>query len=407
MTLKEIEGGVCAAKGFKAAGVHSGIRRGSDKLDLALILSDCECSAAAVYTQNKVQGAPIAQTRRHIQNGKARGILCNSGNANTCAPGGEEIAEKSCALAAEHTGLKTEDFMVASTGVIGEALSITPFEQGIPQLAAALSAEKSGQAAEAIMTTDTVPKEIAYAFDSGDTTCHIGAIGKGSGMIAPNMATMLVFITTDAAIAPPLLQQALSEQVNGTFNQISVDGDTSTNDMVCILANGAAGGEEITSAAQPGYSAFYAALGEVCLNLCRAIAKDGEGATKLLQCHVEGAPSKETARLIAKSVISSDLFKTAMFGEDANWGRALCAIGYTPAAFSVEDVSLTLSSAAGDVTVCKQSAHHSFDEGKAAAVLAEAEINIGIHLHDGAAEGTAWGCDLSYDYVKINGDYRS
>lgn len=406
MDIHYVEGGICAAKGFKAAGVYSGIRQNKNKPDLALILSDTECAAASVYTQNKVQGAPIAITKQNIANGRAWGVLCNSGNANTCNPGGEALARQCCTLAALATGRLPEDFIIASTGVIGQLLPLAPFEQGIPLAVQQLAYTGSASAAHAIMTTDTRRKEFSVEFTLGGKTCRMGAIGKGSGMINPNMATMLVFITTDAAISPALLQQALQNEIRASLNQINVDGDTSTNDMTSILANGLAGNPLIQTEGED-YTAFCAALHHIAVCMSRALAADGEGATKLLECHVTNAPTVTLARAIAKSVISSDLLKSAMFGADANWGRVLCAIGYTPGDFSISNVSLVLKSRAGQVHVCENAAYHPFSEETAAQVLAETEIEILVDMGSGSAEGWAWGCDLTYDYVKINGDYRS
>ncbi len=404
--FKEISGGICAAKGFKAAGIHSGIRANTSKKDMTLVVSDVMCAAASVYTQNKVFGAPITVTRQNIADGRAQAILCNSGNANTCAPGGVELAQKCCVAAADATGLQPQDFIIASTGVIGQELPFEPFATGLPKLAAALSATGGQDAADGIMTTDTVRKEFAREFTLGGKTCHMGAIGKGSGMINPNMATMLIFITTDAAIAPAMLEKALKEEIVYSYNQISVDGDTSTNDMVSVLANGKAGNAEITNECAD-YDVFCTVLHEICVAMSRALAADGEGASKLLECTVTGGTDAKTARAIAKSVISSDLFKAAMFGQDANWGRVLCAVGYTPGEFSVEHVSLVLKSKAGEVKVCENASHVAFSEELAAKVLAEKEIEVLIDMGEGSATGTAWGCDLTYDYVKINGDYRS
>ncbi len=404
--MKQIPGGVCAAQGFKAAGIHAGMKEGRERPDLAMILCETRCAAAAVYTQNKVCGAPISVTRRHIKDGYARAILCNSGNANTCNPNGIEVARQCCALAAKETGIRPEDVIVASTGVIGQELKVTPFENGMPRLVKELSAEGSANAAQAIMTTDTVLKEFAVEFELNGKPCRLGAIGKGSGMINPNMATMLIFLTTDAAIAHSLLQEALEEVCAQSLNQICIDGDTSTNDMAAILASGLAGNGEIQDK-NDDYDSFCAALLDVCVRMSRALARDGEGATKLLTCEVQNAPTEELARAVSKSVIASDLFKAAMFGGDANWGRVLCAIGYTPGDFSAEHISVVLKSAAGEIKVCENSAHYEFSEEKAAKILAEEEIQILISLHDGHASGTAWGCDLTYDYVKINGDYRS
>ena len=406
MNLIPIEGGVCAAKGFQAAGVHCGIRKNRSKKDLALIYSQTECAVACTYTQNKVFGAPITVTRKHVANGKAKAIICNSGNANTCNANGVEIAEKTCALAAEALGISAEDVVVASTGVIGQPLSIEPIAAGLPVLVSQLSTQGSTDACEGIMTTDTYPKECAYAFSLEGVECHIGAISKGSGMIHPNMATMLAFITTDAAIAPALLQKAVSEVVDDTFNMVSVDGDTSTNDMLSVLANGLAGNPVITEET-PAYQDFKQALFAVCENVSKKLAGDGEGATKLLECTVRHAPDKTTAKKIAKSVICSSLFKAAMFGADANWGRILCAIGYTDAAFDISKIAVDLSSKAGCIHVCENGAGVPFSEETAKIVLSEEEIHVDIDMNDGSAYATAWGCDLTYDYVKINGDYRT
>ena len=406
MNLIPIEGGVCAAKGFQAAGVHCGIRKNRSKKDLALIYSQTECAVACTYTQNKVFGAPITVTRKHVANGKAKAIICNSGNANTCNANGVEIAEKTCALTAEALGISAEDVVVASTGVIGQPLSIEPIAAGLPVLVSQLSTQGSTDACEGIMTTDTYPKECAYAFSLEGVECHIGAIAKGSGMIHPNMATMLAFVTTDVAIAPALLQKAVSEVVDDTFNMVSVDGDTSTNDMLSVLANGLAGNPVITEET-PAYQDFKQALFAVCENVSKKLAGDGEGATKLLECTVRHAPDKTTAKKIAKSVICSSLFKAAMFGADANWGRILCAIGYTDAAFDISKIAVDLSSKAGCIHVCENGAGVPFSEEIAKIVLSEEEIHVDIDMNDGSAYATAWGCDLTYDYVKINGDYRT
>ncbi len=406
MKFKKVPGGLCASRGFKAAGAHCGIRRNTEKKDMMLVTCDVPCQAAAVYTQNKVKGAPILLTQQNLQNGSARGILCNSGNANTCSPGGLDIAKACCRLAADATGFAAEDFVIASTGVIGQELPMAPFESGIPKLAASLSENGSSDAADAIMTTDTKRKEFAYEFVLGGKTCHIGAIGKGSGMINPNMATMLVFLTTDVAISGDMLENALQEETVLSFNQLYVDGDTSTNDTMAILASGLAENACIAEKNED-YTLFCEALHKICVKMCRALAADGEGATKLLECHVQNTPTAELARRIAKSVVASDLCKTAMFGEDANWGRVLCAIGYTPGEFSVEDISLVLKSDVGEVLVCKHSIHHPFSEENASKVLAEDSIQILIDMHSGNESGVAYGCDLSYDYVKINGDYRT
>ena len=401
-----IEGGVCAAKGFTANGVHCGIRKNKTKRDLSLIFSEVPASAASVYTTNLVKGAPILVTKKHIADGKAQAIICNSGNANTCNANGIEIAELTCDLLAKQLGISAADVVVASTGVIGQTLSIEPIAAGIPELAAGLSADGTAVAAEGIMTTDTVMKQIAVEFTAGGKTCRIGGIAKGSGMIHPNMATMLVFITTDAAISPAMLQKALSSDIADTFNMVSVDGDTSTNDMVTVLANGLAGNSEITDDGED-FAAFMKALNTVTVHLCRCIAGDGEGATKLLECKVTGAKDIPTAKTVAKSVICSSLLKAAMFGADANWGRVLCAIGYSGASVDVDKVDVAFRSAAGTVEVCKSGAGIDFSEEQAKEILLQKEIEILIGLNSGESAATAWGCDLTYEYVKINGDYRT
>ena len=404
--IKQISGGVCAARGFQASGVHCGIRKSRTKKDLALIYSTVPAHAAAVYTTNLVKGAPLTVTKAHIADGFAQAVICNSGNANTCNANGIEIAEEMSALVADALPVKAEDVVVASTGVIGQPLSIEPIAAGIAPLAAALSEDGSADACEAIMTTDTKKKEIAVEFSLGGKTCRLGGIAKGSGMIHPNMATMLVFLTTDAAISSAMLQKALSGDIQNTFNMISVDGDTSTNDMVTILANGLAGNKEITDEGED-FSAFMEALNTVNVYLCRAIAADGEGATKLLECAVSGAGDIKTAKTVAKSVICSSLTKAAMFGEDANWGRVLCAIGYSGAAVDVGKVGVSFRSAGGCVEVCRDGAGVPFSEELAAQVLHEKEIEILVSLGSGCAAATAWGCDLTYEYVKINGEYRT
>ena len=403
--LKEVQGGVCAAKGFTANGVHCGIRKNKTKRDLALIYSQTLANAAAVYTLNLVKGAPLTVTKKNIQNGKAQAVICNSGNANTCNANGIEIAEQTCALLGEALGIEATDVVVASTGVIGQPLDITPIADGIPALVAGLGAH-SDLACEGIMTTDTRPKEIAFEFTIGGKTCRIGGIAKGSGMIHPNMATMLVFVTTDCAISAPMLNKALTEDVKNSFNMVSVDGDTSTNDMVSILANGMAGNAEIVKE-DDDYAAFCAALNAVTVYLCRKIAGDGEGATKLLECKVSGGKDEKTAKTVAKSVICSALFKAAMFGADANWGRVLCAIGYSGADVDVNKVDVAFRSAKGEIAVCKNGSGIPFSEEKAKEILLESEIEVLIDLQDGSGDATAWGCDLTYDYVKINGDYRT
>lgn len=404
--MKNITGGVCAAKGFTAHGVHCGIRKNTSKNDLSLIVSERHSAAAAVYTTNLVKGAPLIVTKEHISNGYARAIICNSGNANTCNADGIEIAEKMSELTAKELRISADDVVVASTGVIGQPLSVEPIADALPSLAAGLNADGSHEAALGIMTTDTIAKEVAVEFTIGDKTCRIGGIAKGSGMIHPNMATMLVFITTDVAIAPDLLQKALSGDIKNTFNMISIDGDTSTNDMVVILANGMADNPEIISEGED-FEIFMKALNTVTVALCRMIAGDGEGATKLLECVVTGAADETTAKTVAKSVICSSLLKAAMFGADANWGRVLCAIGYSGANVDVTKIDVSFKSAAGEILVCKDGAGVDFSEERAKTILLEKEIDILVDLHSGDHSSTAWGCDLTYDYVKINGDYRT
>ena len=403
--MKIISGGVCAAKGFSANGINCGIRKGKTKRDLALIKSDVLANAAAVYTQNLVKGAPLTVTKNNISNGKAQAVICNSGNANTCNANGIEIAEKTCAILGNAIGISEKDVIVASTGVIGQPLDITPIANGMNALVEGLG-DNNDLACEAIMTTDTKPKSIAYEFDIDGVTCKIGGIAKGSGMIHPNMATMLVFVTTDCAISSKLLADVLSEDVKTSFNMVSVDGDTSTNDMVSILANGLAGNKEITEKDE-NYQAFVEALHSVTSYLCKMIAGDGEGATKLIECTVSGAKDDENARIIAKSVICSSLFKAAMFGADANWGRVLCAIGYSKADVDVNAIDVSFESVAGRIDVCKNGAGIPFSEELAKKVLSESEISVLITAGNKEGKATAWGCDLTYDYVKINGDYRT
>ncbi len=401
-----VPGGVCAAAGFLAAGIHCGVRKNRSKKDLALIYSETPCAAAAVYTQNKVFGAPITVTRAHLQNGRAQAVICNSGNANTCNADGVEKANAMAKLAAAAAGVAEEDVIVASTGVIGQVLDLAPIKAGMPALAAALSPDGSDDAAQAIMTTDLRKKELAVRFTLGGKPVCIGAIAKGSGMIHPNMATMLAFFTTDAAISPAMLQAALSAAVADSFNMISIDGDSSTNDTVAVLANGRAGNPAIEA---PGadYERFCAALAALAKALSRQIARDGEGATKLLECALTGARTGADARTAAKAVIASSLVKCAMFGADANWGRVLCALGYCGADTGADRVDVAFSSAAGRVEVCRGSAGVDFSEPLAKQVLGADEVTIEVNLHEGEAAATAWGCDLTYDYVKINGDYRT
>ena len=403
--MEIINGGVCAAEGFVANGVHCGIRKNKTKRDLSLIFSEVPANAASVYTTNLVKGAPLTVTRQHLADGKAQAIICNSGNANTCNADGIEIAEGMCELVAEAMDIKAEDVVVASTGVIGQPLSLDPIMAGMEELTEGLG-KHSDLAAEGIMTTDTRMKEIAVSFEIDGVTCKIGGIAKGSGMIHPNMATMLVFITTDTAISSEMLQKALSSDIQSTFNMVSVDGDTSTNDMVTILANGMAGNKEIAAEGE-AFDIFMKALNTVTVYLCRCIAGDGEGATKLLECNVSGAGDLTTAKTVAKSVICSSLLKAAMFGADANWGRVLCAIGYSGADVDVHKVDVSFKSAKGEITVCINGAGVEFSEELAKEILLEKEIEIQVGLNSGDASATAWGCDLTYDYVKINGDYRT
>ncbi len=403
--IKKIEGGVCAAKGFTANGVHCGIRKNKSKRDLALVYSEVEASAAAVYTQNLVKGAPLTVTKNNIADGKARAVICNSGNANTCNANGVEIAETTCDLLGKELGVAGKDVIVASTGVIGQPLDITPIKEGIPALVKGLG-KHSDLACEGIMTTDTKAKEIAFEFTVGGKVCKIGGIAKGSGMIHPNMATMLVFVTTDCNISANMLQKALSEDVKTSFNMVSVDGDTSTNDMVSILANGLAENTLIDGEGAD-FDEFCNALHAVTADLCRKIAGDGEGATKLLECKTTGAGTSLIAKTVAKAVICSSLVKAAMFGADANWGRVLCAIGYAGVDVDVMKVDVAFRSNKGEIIVCKNGAGVEFSEEKAKEVLLESEIEILVDLNDGNESAVAWGCDLTYDYVKINGDYRT
>ncbi len=404
--MKIISGGVCASNGFTANGVHCGIRHNRTKRDLALISSEVPATAAAVYTTNLVKGAPLLVTKKHIENGIASAIICNSGNANTCNANGIEIAEQMSELVANSLNIPADDVVVASTGVIGQPLNIEPIKKGMSDLAKGLSSDNGLLAAEAIMTTDVAVKEIAVEFTIGDKVCHIGGIAKGSGMIHPNMATMLVFITSDVSISSEMLSKALKSDIKETFNMISVDGDTSTNDMVVVLANGLAENKKIEKE-DADFEAFMKALNTVNVSLCRMIAGDGEGATKLLECSVKGAKSLDIAKTVAKSVICSSLTKAAMFGADANWGRVLCAIGYSGADVDVNKIDVSFISNKGEIAVCKNGSGVDFSEEKAKEILLEKEITIAVNLNDGEFNSKAWGCDLTYDYVKINGDYRT
>ena len=407
--LKFIDGGVCAAQGFQAAGIHVGVKTHANwKKDVALIVSDVDCAASAVFTKNVVKAAPIHVDKAHLADGKARAIIANSGNANACAPHGEENAIKMCQAAAKTIGCKPEDVLVSSTGVIGQTLNVKVIEDGMPELYGALaaSAEASDAAAHAIMTTDTEKKEVAVETTVGGKTVRMGGIAKGSGMIHPNMGTMLCFLTTDCAISPEMIRTALLETVNVSFNRISVDGDTSTNDSCIVLANGLAGNAVITEKGED-YAAFLEALQALCTELAKKMASDGEGAKHLITCTVKDAADEAQAETISKSVISSTLTKAAIFGADANWGRVLCAMGYSGADFDPEKVDVHFTSAAGDIAVCEKGRGLDFDEELAKKILTEHDIEINITMGEGDAACTCWGCDITYDYIKINGDYRT
>ena len=415
MNFKVIDGGICASKGFKASGIYCGIKRPANdtpetkhKNDICIFVSDTVCNTAAVYTQNKVKGAPILVTKKNLEKSgnKSIAVIANSKNANTCNADGIEKAEAMCELLAKELNVPKEQVIVASTGVIGQILPIEPIKTGIPKLVKELDYNKNIEAATAIMTTDTVKKEYAIEFEIDGIKCHLGGMAKGSGMIHPNMATTLNFITTDCAISSNLLQEALSEIVKITYNCLSIDGDTSTNDMVSLMANGMADNKEITSHGAD-FDTFKSALYEVMANLTRMLAKDGEGATKLIECITSGAKDKDTAITVAKSVVCSSLFKAAIFGEDANWGRILCAVGYAQADFDINKVDVDLKSKNGIISVCKNGSGIEFSEEKASEILSADEIYVLINLNDGSENATAWGCDLTYDYVKINGDYRT
>lgn len=402
--MKIISGGVCAAKGFQAGSTRCGIKASREADDLAIIVSESECTAAATYTLNRVKAAPVYVTMEHLEDGVARAIVANSGNANACAPDGAENAQREAQAAARFLGIEEDRVIVASTGVIGQRLDIECIEENIGNVK--LSTDGSEAANRAIMTTDTREKTAAIEFVAGGKVCHIGGICKGSGMIHPNMGTMLSFITTDCAITHEMLQDALSESVRRSYNRVTVDGDTSTNDMCVVLANGMAGNEQIEWQNED-YEAFYRALHEVNVRLARQIAADGEGATKLIACEVNGARSEETAERLAKAVCASSLVKAAMFGADANWGRVLCAMGYSKAPFRPEYVTVGFQSAAGRILVCDHGHGLDFDEEIAKNILLEDEVTIAVDLYEGESSATCWGCDLTYDYVKINGDYRT
>ena len=407
--MKWIDGGVCAALGFRAAGIHAGVKTHADwKKDIALIISDRDCTAAGAFTKNVVKAAPVKIDIAHIASGKARGIIANSGNANACAPHGEEYAIRMCKAAADVVGCEPENILVSSTGVIGQALNIQAIEDHMAELYQNLSrsADASDAAAHAIMTTDTVKKEAAIETMIDGKKIHIGGIAKGSGMIHPNMGTMLCFITTDCAIDSQCLRKALTEAVASSFNRISVDGDTSTNDSCVILANGMAGNPEITDCGE-NYHIFLEALKSLCVLLAKRMASDGEGAKHLITCEIKGGKTVESAEKIAKSVISSTLTKAAIFGADANWGRVLCAMGYSGEEFDPEKVNIAFASAAGEIEVCRDGRGIDFDEDAAKKILTEHDIEIRIAMREGGAACTCWGCDITYDYIKINGDYRT
>ncbi len=406
---KMIEGGVCAAKGFKAGGIHVGVKsHNTDKKDIALIVSSEPCSAAAVYTKNAVKAAHIHVDRAHLQNGIARAAFINSGNANACAPNGEAHAEAICAAVAKAVGCAADDVICAATGVIGQELNVRVITDGIPALYDSVSAtpEGSDAAAHAIMTTDTVKKELALETVIGGKAVHIGGITKGSGMIHPNMGTLLCFVTTDCAISPAMIRQALLETVKVSFNRISVDGDTSTNDTFCVMANGLAGNAEIAEK-NSDYQAFVAALKALCIRLAMAMASDGEGAKHLITCEVTGAASEASAETLAKAVISSTLTKAAIFGADANWGRVLCAMGYSGEQFDPDRVDIRFASAAGEIDVCLKGRGVAFDEDLAKRILTEHDVVIKIAMGEGEGSCVCWGCDITYEYIKINGDYRT
>jgi glutamate N-acetyltransferase/amino-acid N-acetyltransferase len=407
--VKEITGGVCAAKGFLAGGVRCGIKESSRKKDLALIYSHKLCTAAAVFTTNKVKAASVRVSQENIAGGQLRAIIANSGNANACTgQAGMDAARRMAHLVADAFLINPTEVAVASTGVIGVPLPIDVIEKNIDALKASLRDNEQGHdaALEAIMTTDTRKKEIAVEVEIGGKPVHIGAMTKGSGMIHPNMATMLAFITTDACLLPSALDSSLCSAVKRSFNRLTVDGDTSTNDMVLVMANGEAGNAPIIEGSAD-YEIFASALEYVCTALTRKMARDGEGATKLVTVTVAGASCEEKAEALAKSVASSSLVKAACFGADANWGRVLCAMGYAGVELEPEKVNVSFSSAAGEIEVCRNGGSFPFSEERAKIILSEEEIEILIDVQEGDSKASVWGCDLTYDYVKINGDYRS
>lgn len=406
MSIKFIDGSVTVPKGFTASGLHCGIRKNKSKRDLALIYCEKPCAAAAVYTTNLVKSAPILVTQNNLKNGTAQAVICNSGNANTCNSDGIEVAERTCEMLAKELNIDPKDIIVASTGVIGQKLPLEPIANAIPELVSRLSANGATDAADAIMTTDTMKKEFAVETEIDGKPVRIGGIAKGSGMIHPNMATMLCFLTTDAAISSDMLRIAVKEAADKSFNMVSVDGDTSTNDTLSVMASALAGNKEIT-AENDDYNIFVEALTELCRKLARKMAKDGEGATKLLVAKVSGAKSENDAMGVAKTVVCSSLLKAAMFGADANWGRVLCAIGYSGCDVDINKVDVSFKSKTGRVDVCKNGAGIDFSEETAKNVLVEDEIDIIIELNDGVGTAEAYGCDLTYEYVRINGDYRT
>lgn len=407
MSYKFIEGSVTAPKGFTAAGVCASVKPSNKtKRDVALIYCEKKCTAAAVYTKNLVKSSAILVTQNHLADGYAQAVIVNSGNANTCNADGVEKAEKMCSLAADALGVDSNDVIVASTGVIGQVLPIEPIEKGVAMMKGNLSKEGGTDAAEAIMTTDTVKKEMAMEMTLGGKTVTVGGIAKGSGMIHINMGTMLSFVTTDAAISSEMLYEALKEAVEDSYNMVSVDGDTSTNDTLAIMASGLAGNPEITEKNQD-YRDFVEGITEAFKQLAKKLAGDGEGATKLLVCTVTGAKTKKDAVMVSKSVICSSLLKAAMFGADANWGRVLCAVGYSGADVDVTKVDVDFKSVKGEIAVCRNGAGIEFSEEKAKEILLEKEIEILVNVGNGEGKAQAYGCDLTYDYVKINGDYRT
>ena len=402
--MEKQEKGVCMPLGYLAAGMWAGFKK-SKKKDLALVFSVVQATCCGVYTTNKVKGAPLQVTQENLSDGRAQAIIINSGNANTCTENGYEVARKTCSILASGLGIEEKDVVVASTGIIGVPLSIKPFEKNMASLIKGLSEEGNFQAASAILTTDRKTKEASSTIETPHGEIRIGAMAKGSGMINPNMATMLSFFTTDADITLELLKEALFETVETTFNQISIDGDTSTNDMVIIMANG----ESCVKIRNRDdvYQEFKQGLLKLSRKLCKMIARDGEGATKQITCKVLKAASLDQARLLSKSVISSNLVKAAMFGKDANWGRILCALGYGKTEALLDDVSIVFKSEKGEVKVCENSKNFPFPETLAKEILSSQDVEIRVTLNEGEFEAEAYGCDLTYEYVRINGDYRT